>query len=116
MTDISQTPGAVPAAKPKGGSLFEKDSRTKRRNAAEGRFKMYGIAAIGIGLLMLIVLVTNIVTAGLGAFQQSFIELNVELKEDKLDKKGNRNIDDIKYSDGSVAQGHGQDPVQIGTG
>ncbi|MFY2826622.1 phosphate ABC transporter permease PstA [Ruegeria sp. MALMAid1280] len=96
MTDISQTPGAAPAGKRKGGSLFEKDARTKRRNAAEGRFKLYGIAAIGIGLLMLIVLVTNIVTAGTGAFQQSFVELNVELKEDKLDKKGNRNIEDIK--------------------
>ena len=60
MTDISQTPDAAPTAKPKGGSLFQKDARTKRRNAAESRFKMYGIAAIGIGLLMLIVLVTNI--------------------------------------------------------
>ncbi|WP_171240805.1 phosphate ABC transporter permease PstA [Ruegeria sp. HKCCA5491] len=96
MTDISQTPGAAPAAKPRGGSLFEKDARTKRRNAAEGRFKLYGIAAIGIGLLMLIILVTKIVTAGTGAFQQSFLELNVELKADKLDKKGNRNIEDIK--------------------
>ena len=96
MTDISQTPAAAPAGNPKGGSLFEKDARTKRRNAAESRFKLYGIAAIGIGLIMLIVLVTNIVTAGTGAFQQSFLELNVELKEDKLDKKGNRNIEDIK--------------------
>ncbi len=96
MTDISQTPGAAPAAPSKHGSLFEKDARTKKRNAAESRFKMYGIAAIGIGLLMLIVLVTNIVTAGTGAFQQTFLELNVELKEDKLDKMGNRNIEDIK--------------------
>ncbi|MTH99207.1 phosphate ABC transporter permease PstA [Roseibium sp. RKSG952] len=96
MTDISQTPGAAPTAKPKSGSLFEKDARTKRRNAAESRFKMYGIAAIGIGLLMLIVLVTNIVTAGTGAFQQTYLELDVDLKADKLDKKGNRNIEDIK--------------------
>ncbi|MCG7518291.1 phosphate ABC transporter permease PstA [Ruegeria sp. Ofav3-42] len=96
MTDISQTPGAAPTEKPKGGSLFEKDARTKRRNAAESRFKMYGIAAIGIGLLMLVVLVTNIVTAGTGAFQQTYLELDVDLKADKLDKKGNRNIEDIK--------------------
>ncbi|WP_299660353.1 phosphate ABC transporter permease PstA [uncultured Ruegeria sp.] len=95
MTDISQTPDTSSTAKPK-GSLFDKDARTKRRNAAEGRFKLYGIAAIGIGLLMLVVLVTKIVTAGTGAFQQSFLELSVELKEDKLDKKGNRNIEDIK--------------------
>ncbi|CUJ95308.1 Phosphate transport system permease protein PstA [Ruegeria denitrificans] len=96
MTDISQMPDAAPTAKPKSGSLFEKDARTKRRNAAESRFKMYGIAAIGIGLLMLVVLVTNIVTAGTGAFQQTYLELNVELKADKLDKKGNGNIEDIK--------------------
>ncbi len=96
MTDLTQTPDAAPAAKPKNGSLFDKDARTKRRNAAESRFKMYGIAAIGVGLLMLVVLVTNIVTAGTGAFQQTYVELDVELLESKLDKKGNRNIEDIK--------------------
>ncbi|WP_271947130.1 phosphate ABC transporter permease PstA [Ruegeria faecimaris] len=95
MTDMSQKQDAAPAAKHKGASLFNQDTRTKRRNAAESRFKMYGIAAIGIGLVMLIVLVTNIVTAGTGAFQQSFLELTVELKADKLDKKGNRDIADI---------------------
>ncbi len=94
MTDLTQAP--APAAKPKSGSLFEKDMRTKRRNAAESRFKMYGIAAIGIGLVMLTVLVTNIVTAGLGAFQQTYLELDVTLLESKLDKKGERNLDDIK--------------------
>ncbi len=96
MTDLTQTPDAAPAAKPNNGSLFDKDARTKRRNAAESRFKMYGIAAIGVGLLMLVVLVTNIVTAGTGAFQQTYVELDVELLESKLDKKGNRNIEDIK--------------------
>ncbi|MDA7963193.1 DUF3333 domain-containing protein, partial [Ruegeria sp.] len=92
MTDQSQSP----ANARKGGSLFEQDARTKRRNAAESRFKMYGIAAIGVGLLMLVVLVTNIVTAGTGAFQQTYLELDVTLRADKLDKKGNRNIEDIK--------------------
>lgn len=96
MTDFSQSSEATPTAKPKSGSLFKMDARTKKRNAAETRFKFYGIVAIGIGLLMLVVLVTNIVTAGTGAFQQSFLDLNVELKADKLDKKGNRNIEDIK--------------------
>ncbi|WP_281972096.1 phosphate ABC transporter permease PstA [Ruegeria faecimaris] len=95
MTDMSQKQDAAPAAKHKGASLFNQDTQTKRRNAAETRFKLYGIAAIGIGLVMLIVLVTNIVTAGTGAFQQSFLELTVELKADKLDKKGNRDIADI---------------------
>ncbi len=98
MTDLPNVPSEKPSSDgvSKGGSLFEKDTRTKRRNAAEARFKLYGIVAIGIGLLMLIVLVTNIVTAGVGAFQQTYLEMDVTLSEDKLDKKGERNIEDIK--------------------
>ena len=45
---------------------------------------------------MLLVLVTTIIYRGTSAFQQTFITLEVELLEKKLDKKGNRNIDDIK--------------------
>ncbi len=98
MTDLPNVPFEKPSSGgvSRDGSLFEKDTRTKRRNAAEARFKLYGIVAIGIGLLMLIVLVTNIVTAGVGAFQQTYLEMDVTLSEDKLDKKGERNIEDIK--------------------
>ena len=77
-------------------SLYDISERTKKRNAAEGRFRLYGIIAIAIGLLMLLVLVTTIIYRGTSAFQQTFITLEVELLEKKLDKKGNRNIDDIK--------------------
>ena len=77
-------------------SLYDISERTKKRNAAEGRFRLYGIVAIAIGLLMLLVLVTTIIYRGASAFQQTFITLEVELLEKKLDKKGNRNIDDIK--------------------
>ena len=52
--------------------------------------------AIAAGLIMLIVLVANIFGKGTGAFQQSFITLQVELLESKLDKKGNRDLDEIK--------------------
>ncbi|MVO14539.1 phosphate ABC transporter permease PstA [Parasedimentitalea huanghaiensis] len=79
-----------------GGSLLLQSTRTKRRNAAETRFKLYGIAAIAISLLMLMVLLTTIISKGLGAYQQTFITLQVELLEKKLDKKGNRNLTDIK--------------------
>ena len=78
------------------GSLLEQSDRTKRRNAAETRFRAYGIGAIAIGLLMLLVLVFNIVSKGTGAFQQTFVTLDVELLENKLDKKGNRDLADIK--------------------
>ncbi|MFY0661142.1 MAG: phosphate ABC transporter permease PstA [Shimia sp.] len=93
MTDAS-LPNAGGA--PKSGSLHEIDARTKKRNAAEKRFRMYGVAAIATGIIFLIVLLFAILTNGLGAFQQTFINVPVYLDEAKLDKKGNRNIDDIK--------------------
>jgi phosphate transport system permease protein len=80
----------------KKASLLQPDARTRRRNAAETRFKAYGIVAIAIGLLMLMTLVFNIVTRGAGAYQQTFVTLEVELLADKLDKKGNGNLEDIK--------------------
>ncbi|QDI75804.1 MULTISPECIES: phosphate ABC transporter permease PstA [Leisingera] len=95
MTDLSQSPaGAAP--RKHGGSLLQQTPRTRKRNAAEARFRGYGIAAITAGLVMLLVLVTTIVSKGTGAFQQTFVTLNVELLESKLDKKGERNIEDIK--------------------
>ncbi|WP_027243910.1 phosphate ABC transporter permease PstA [Leisingera daeponensis] len=95
MTDLSQSnAGAEPRTH--GGSLLEQTPRTRKRNAAEARFRGYGIAAITAGLVMLLILVTTIVSKGTGAFQQTFVTLNVELLEGKLDKKGERNIEDIK--------------------
>ena len=85
MTETSQT-----------NSLFKISDKTKNRNAAERRFRIYGILAISIGLLMLLVLASTIILRGTSAFQQTFITLKVDLLESKLDKKGNRNIDDIK--------------------
>ena len=85
MTKTSQT-----------NSLFKISDKTKNRNAAERRFRIYGILAISIGLLMLLVLASTIILRGTSAFQQTFITLDVDLLESKLDKKGNRNVDDIK--------------------
>jgi phosphate transport system permease protein len=45
---------------------------------------------------MLAILMTTIVAKGSGAFQQSFITLDVALLEAKLDKKGTRNPDNLK--------------------
>ena len=77
-------------------SLFVQNDSTKRRNAAEKRFRLFGKAAITVGLLMLVVLTYTIVSKGTGAFQQTFITLQVELLESKLDKKGNRDIEEMK--------------------
>lgn len=77
-------------------SLFVASAQTKRRATAEKRFHMLGLTAIFIALSMLAILMTTIVTKGSGAFQQSFITLDVALLEAKLDKKGTRNPDNLK--------------------
>lgn len=77
-------------------SLLRQDARTTKRNRAETRFKAYGIAAITVGLLMLVILLVTIIGRGAGAFQQTFLTLDVQLLEAKLDKKGNRDLADIK--------------------
>ncbi|MBO9476995.1 phosphate ABC transporter permease PstA [Shimia sp. R11_0] len=84
------------ASHPTAGSLHTVDARTKKRNASEKRFRAYGIAAIATGILFLLVLLYAILTSGMGAFQQTFINVPVYLDAAKLDKKGERNIDDIK--------------------
>lgn len=83
-------------ASPRKGSLLEQDARTRKRNAAESRFKAYGLGAIAIGVIALIILVTSILGNGLSAFRQTEIQLMVELPEAKLDKSGTRDIEVMK--------------------
>ena len=80
----------------RGKSLIMPDARTQRRNRAEARFRMYGLIAIVTGLVFLATLLGAIVWNGVGAFQQSFVTTSVYLDPAKLDKKGERNLDDIK--------------------
>ena len=77
-------------------SLLVQDARTTRRNRAEKRFRLYGLLAIGIGMLMLAILLITIISRGSGAFQQTFVTVPIYLDAAKLDKKGNRDTDDIR--------------------
>ena len=95
MTDATSTPGALPHAAPK-SSLLTLDNRVRRRNAAEARFRIYGIAAVSVGLIFLVFLLIAIFRNGIPAFTQTFISVPVELVEEKLDKTGNRDIEEIK--------------------
>jgi phosphate transport system permease protein len=90
MTDMTSDTPHVPS------TLLQPDARTRKRNAAEARFKIYGIAAIAVGLLMLMILLVNIISRGTGAFTQTFVTLDVALIEEKLDKNGNRDIEEMK--------------------
>ena len=92
MTDTSVTPVGTKPVK----SILEIDARTKKRNAAEKRFKAYGIAAICVGLFFLVALLWAIIQNGTPAFTQTYVTLDVELLEEKLDKTGERDIEAIK--------------------
>jgi phosphate transport system permease protein len=90
MTDTSAAPERRPTK-----SLYTTDARTRRRNAAETRFKYYGLAAVLVGLVFLAVLLTAIVRNGTPAFTQTFITLPVHLDAAKLDKSGNRDPEEM---------------------
>ena len=91
MTDATVTR----ASEPRKASLLQPDARTARRNAAEARFRIYGMVAVGIAVLALAFLVTSILRNGSGAFMQTYVTLDVLLDESKLDKSGNRDRDEM---------------------
>lgn len=93
MTDLPMPQsGAMPAPK---SSLMVADARTRRRNAAEKRFRLYGAGAIGIAMIALVVLLSSIISGGAGAFRQTYLSIPVALDAETLDPKGNRNPDEM---------------------
>ncbi|SEN66585.1 phosphate ABC transporter membrane protein 2, PhoT family [Paracoccus alcaliphilus] len=89
MTDISMPQsGDTPARKKT--ALIAVDERTRRRNAAEKRFRLYGASAIGIAMLALVVLLSTIIRDGSGAFRQTYLAIPVTLSADIVDPNGNR--------------------------
>jgi len=95
MTDFT-TASADAAARPKNNSLFERGERTRRRHAAERRFRMMGLAAVIFGILALIGLLGSILANGGSAFWQTYITLDVYLDPAKLDKAGNRDPEALR--------------------
>lgn len=69
-------------------SLFDADPRTRRRNAAEMRFRAYGLVAVGLSVLALVILLASVFANGTSAFRQTFISINVPLDPAVLDPSG----------------------------
>ena len=82
MTDASMTPAA---AAPKKSSLSVLDARTRKRNAAETRFRMYGVAAIAVGLLFLVFLFASILRSGIPAFTQTVVDIEFVLSQEQFE-------------------------------
>lgn len=77
-------------------TILAANARTRRRKAAEARFKFCGLIAVATGMAFLALLLVAIVSNGARGFQQTFVTLEIELREDALDKNGARDIDDLK--------------------
>ncbi|MGR3434247.1 MAG: phosphate ABC transporter permease PstA [Shimia sp.] len=82
MTDATSS-GAAPQGV-RVGSLLEDDARTRKRNAAEARFKYYGMGAIAIGLLFLVILVVAIVRSGAPAFTRTVVEIDYVITNEQF--------------------------------
>lgn len=99
MTDTTAQTGRAVAAPARKGSLLEVDSLTRKRNAAETRFKMYGLSAVIIGLLFLVALLATILSNGTSAFTQTFISVPVPLVQSEIDAAEKSIVKTSKYRD-----------------
>ncbi|MEJ1992939.1 MAG: phosphate ABC transporter permease PstA [Maritimibacter sp.] len=77
-------------------SLLAADERTRKRNASEARFQLWGKLAVAFGVLALLGLLLSIGLNGASSFRQTYIELPVYLDPAKLDKDGSGDIEAIK--------------------
>lgn len=85
MTDAT-LPGGSAAKTIRRPDLSE--ARLRKRYGAERRFRFYGLAAIGIAMLMLVVLLSSIISKGWPAFLQSYVTLEVTFDADKVKADG----------------------------
>ncbi|MBV0911822.1 phosphate ABC transporter permease PstA [Anianabacter salinae] len=96
MTDTNMDGPATPQRK---NSLMAPDARTKQRNAAEARFKAYGIIAILIGVFFLVVLAASILRNGLPAFTQTVVELEFTLTEEQYNDAESKVLKTAAYKE-----------------
>ena len=95
MTDLSAN---IPASLER-KSLTLKNERTRKRNAAEKRFRFYGVAAITAGLAFLILLVFSIISNGLPAFKQTVVSIDFTLTSEQFQTAESALLKTRIYSD-----------------
>jgi len=71
----------------------------KRRRAAEKRFRAYGLACIGLGLSVLVLLFGNIISHAWSAFQQTYVALDVVYDESILEPEGRHDPEALANAD-----------------
>jgi phosphate transport system permease protein len=66
-------------------SLYATDDLTKKRNASEKRFQAYGITAILIGLVFLVVMAYSIISEGIPAFTRTVLTVEFTVTQEQFD-------------------------------
>ena len=73
-----------------------------KRQAAEKRFRFYGLFAVVLSFAFLGILLVSIFAKGYSAFITAEIELTVQLEQAEIDPTGTQNIDDISKANYSA--------------
>ncbi len=68
----------------------------KKRHAAEKRFRWFGRLSIAFGLAAVVFLFTDIISKGLGAFTQTYVNMEVTFDADTLGLTPNSSEEEIK--------------------
>lgn len=61
-----------------------KNKHLKKRYRAEARFKAYGIVALGLGLVSLVILLTSVLHNGFTSFEATYIDLEIDFNHEDL--------------------------------
>ncbi len=77
-------------------------SGLQKRYAAERRFRRLGALAVLLGLFFVAVLFVDIFLKGYGAFQQTYVRLQVEYSESLIDPAGARDPEQLAFADYSA--------------
>ena len=56
----------------------------KRRNRSETRFRWAGRLSIGFGIACVLFLFTDIISKGIGAFTQTYVDVEITFSEERL--------------------------------
>ncbi len=82
MTDTKMNKNLAPMS---GSEIGKRRAATlKKRHAAESRFRWFGRLSIGFGLACVIFLFTDIISKGIGAFTQTYVNVDITFDADRL--------------------------------
>jgi phosphate transport system permease protein len=99
MTDAVVSTAAKPLQRRLDVTSDAAVGRVRRRYRSEARFRWYGIAALTLTSVFLVVLITDIVMKGLPAFWQYDLVLDVPLSAEKIDPEGKRDPATLRAAD-----------------